>query len=106
RYSAAEIEGDDAEVGRRARDPQQPVLAAGEIVGLDGDGPENLREGDGHKGVVNATAMRDKQRDQDAGDERSNRRGGEGDPQVGREVELAEAEGKGTDAEIGARSGA
>ena len=43
--------------------PQQAVLAAGDGVRLDGNGPEDLAEGDGQEGVIDAAPVRDEEPD-------------------------------------------
>src|SRR5262245_48187515 len=86
---ALEVEGDDAEIGRLARDAEQSVLAAGERIGLDSNGPEDLGEGNGHEGEVDASPVRDEEPDDDTGKARRRDRRYKTDPQIGRQVELA-----------------
>ena len=92
----------NAEIGRQPRDLQQAVLAAGDPVRLDRQRPEDLAEGDGHEGIVDAAPVRDEQRHQRAGQSRDDERRGKTDPEIGDDIELTEPERVGADAEIGA----
>ena len=58
-------------------------------VRLDRERPEDLAEGDGHEGVVDAAPVRDEQRHQRAGQRRDQRGRQQADPEIGDDVELA-----------------
>ncbi len=80
-----QVDGRDAEVQRRTRDAEQPVLATGDPAQLDRAEPEDLPEGDGHQREIDAAPVRDHGADQRAGDGRGQHRGPEAAPEADRD---------------------
>jgi hypothetical protein len=78
----------------------RPSSPAGDGVGLDGHGPEDLAEGDGHERVVDAAAVRDEESYQQTGNPSGEDRREKASPQIRAEVELREPEGIRSDAEV------
>jgi hypothetical protein len=100
-HVALEVDGANAQRCRQPLDLKQAILAAGQPMRLDRDEPEHLAEGDGHERVVDATAVRDEERNEGAGGCGRSYRHPEAKPQAGGDIELRKSKRVGADAEEG-----
>ena len=87
---------------RQPLDVEQPVLAAGDAVPLDGDEPEHLAEGDGQQRVVDAAPVRDEQRHHRAQQPGRHQRAEQAAQQPGIGALLQQPHRVGAQAEVGA----